>query len=345
MKQIHAREKHIAVASRAALVPALVLLVAAQCAVAGDPAVGYEQRSVAGVSAHVITVDLSRRDVKVSVTVARGGFPHANESFADMVSRARPVAAINGTFFDKHTLKPIGDIVISGDVVHQGLMGTALAITVDNEAVIRRVTWGHAENWSRYETVLACGPTLVKDGRIDLDPGGERFRDPHVLGDGCRSACGLTSEGKLRLVSVTQAISLRTLADLMLKLGCSDAMNLDGGASTAMYYRGRTIVSPGRKLTNVLTVYEDRTGEAAVRALVAEGMRRKSCGHYSAAVAIFRDAVQAASDCVSAHWALAWTLAESGRRAEAIEHFRAVIRLAPEGARADEARAAIQRLR
>jgi exopolysaccharide biosynthesis protein len=42
----------------------------------------------------------------------------------------------------------------------------------------------------------------------------------------------------------------------MQALGCEQALNLDGGASMAMYYRGRTVLSPGRKLTNVLLVYE-----------------------------------------------------------------------------------------
>jgi len=34
-------------------------------------------------------------------------------------------------------------------------------------------------------------------------------------------------------------------------------MNLDGGSSTAMYYRGKTITTPGRRLTNVLLIYEN----------------------------------------------------------------------------------------
>jgi hypothetical protein len=238
------------------LTATLLLLIALPFA--GDAAgIAYERRSLAGVPAHVITIDLNRPEVKVSVAVARGGFPHADEPFGTIVSRVNPTAAINGTFFDKKTFKPIGDIVIDGRLVHKGLMGTALAITEDNRAIMRRVTWGHAEDWTDYETVLACGPTLVRDGVIDLDVQGERFRDPHVLGAGSRSACGLTAVGKLKLVSVTSAVSLEKIAEMMLAAGCVDAMNLDGGASTAMYYRGRTIVQAGRELTNVLVAWED----------------------------------------------------------------------------------------
>jgi exopolysaccharide biosynthesis protein len=218
--------------------------------------VAYQYRTAAGVACHIITVNLREPQVKVTLTVAQGNFPHANESFASMVGRTKPTAAINGTCFDKQTLKPIGDLVINGRVVHRGLMGTALAITAHNRAVIRRVSWGHAEDWSAYETVVACGPTLIRDGQIDLRPAEEGFRDPHVLGAGVRSAGGLTAAGKLLLVSVPRAVTLRKLAEVMQALGCEQALNLEGGASMAMYYRGRTILSPGRKLTNVLLVYE-----------------------------------------------------------------------------------------
>lgn len=234
----------------------LLLLIAVPFT-AHSAGIAYECRNLAGVSAHVITVDLNRPEVKVSVAVARGGFPHADEPFGTIVSRVKPTAAINGTFFDKKTFKPIGDIVIDGRLVHKGLMGTALAITEDNRAVMRRVTWGRAQDWTDYETVLACGPTLVRDGVIEIDVAGERFRDPHVLGAGWRSACGLTASGKLKLVSVPSAVSLEKIAEMMLAAGCVDAMNLDGGASMAMYYRGRTIVQAGRELTNVLVAWED----------------------------------------------------------------------------------------
>jgi len=35
-----------------------------------------------------------------------------------------------------------------------------------------------------------------------------------------------------------------------------DAVNLDGGGSTCLYYRGAMVVAPGRRLSNLLTLYE-----------------------------------------------------------------------------------------
>ena len=40
----------------------------------------------------------------------------------------------------------------------------------------------------------------------------------------------------------------------MKALGANNALNLDGGSSTAMYARGRFVSKPGRMLTNVLVV-------------------------------------------------------------------------------------------
>lgn len=215
--------------------------------------VAYGVRTLLGVTAHVVSVNLREPGVKVSLAVAPG-LPGGDEDFLSMLRRTRPYAAVNGTFFDKETLRPIGDLVSDGRLLHAGRMGTALAITADGKAVIRRVEWGRGQDWSPYTTVLGCGPLLLQNGQIDLDPEGERFRDPHVLGASNRSAAGLTPAGKLLLVCVPQAVTLGQLARLMRGLGCVDGMNLDGGASMAMYYRGRVIRAPGRRLTNILTV-------------------------------------------------------------------------------------------
>jgi exopolysaccharide biosynthesis protein len=204
----------------------------------------------------VLTINLNEPAVRVSIETARA-LPHGDESFAELLARSHPVAAINGTFFGKDNLRPIGDLVIQGKLRHSGRMGPVLAITPQNQALIRRVEWGRSQDWSAYDTVLGCGPTLLRAGEIDVQPDLERFRDPHVLGMSNRSAAGLTPANKLLLVSIPSAVSLTKLAEIMRELGCQEAMNLDGGASMAMYYRGKTILPAGRRLTNILVVYQN----------------------------------------------------------------------------------------
>ena len=39
---------------------------------------------------------------------------------------------------------------------------------------------------------------------------------------------------------------------------CNKAMNLDGGASSALYAKGKMITKPGRKLNTVLMVFNEK---------------------------------------------------------------------------------------
>jgi hypothetical protein len=212
-------------------------------------------RRVSGVTAHVVTINLRAPQVKVSLITAQR-FPRGDEAFSRLARRSRAVAAINGTFCDHQTQIPLGDLVADGRLLHEGRMGTAMAITPENEVFFGRVAWGRTADWSGYETVLAAGPTLIKQGRVDLKPRAEGFADPRLLQPPPRSAVGLTARRRLLLVSVPQAVTLDRLAEVMKALGCVEAMNLDGGASRALYYRGEVIARPRQRLSHLLVAYE-----------------------------------------------------------------------------------------
>lgn len=219
------------------------------------PAVSHSVRTVAGVRMDVITADMSNPDLKVSVVLAQG-FPGTDEGFGGLVSRSGATAAVAGTFFCKHSRIPIGDIVVDGQVRHMGRMATAMAITPGNHVSFGRVTRGRTADWTGYETVLEAGPTVLKNGQVDVRPSDEGFRDPHVLGAAVRTAAGLTADNRLLLVTIRRGVTLPKLGEVMKALGCLDAMNLDGGASLSMYYRGKVLIPAGRRLTNLLVVHE-----------------------------------------------------------------------------------------
>ena len=61
-------------------------------------------------------------------------------------------------------------------------------------------------------------------------------------------------DGKLVIAS-TGSASIQQLRELMLQLGCVEAVNLDGGGSTALAYQGKLIRSPGRELTTTLQIF------------------------------------------------------------------------------------------
>ncbi len=217
-----------------------------------DP-VQLEFRRAAGVKVRVIRVDLQDPRVRISILTAKG-FPRSAERFGSMVARSGAVAAVTGSYFSKRSLRPIGDIVSRGRTLMCGNMGTALAIDADNQASIIRLPRGRKVDWYGYRTVLGCGPMLVHEGKLDVRARQEGFRDPHVMGRTRRMGVGLISNKSLLLVHTMSGVSFREFGKVMLALKCTDAMNLDAGASLAMYHRGRTLETAGRKLTNVLAV-------------------------------------------------------------------------------------------
>jgi exopolysaccharide biosynthesis protein len=219
-----------------------------------DGGVGaLRERRAAGIT--VRTVEVNPQDPRIRVTVATAsGFPRADEPFASILARYHPILAVDGAYFSKLTLAPIGDVVIDGRILYQGMMGTALALTSSGEAVIRRVVPDHAMDWTGYDAVVACGPALVLNGKIDVDPAGERFHDPHVMGAARRMGVAVLPGGHLLFVTTEQAVTFARWAGVMAALGARDALNLDAGASLALAYRGRIVESPGRRLTNLIVV-------------------------------------------------------------------------------------------
>ncbi len=205
---------------------------------------------------NLIYVNMNKPELKIT-PILSSNFPKSDESFQNMIQRTKPTAAINGTFFCTSNLKPVGDIVIDGKLKNFGGFGTALAITSRNEVKFINVPHHRHCDWKGYETVLACGPRLIKQGEIQNNARAQGFKDSHVLGAGSRSAVGLTPWNYLIFLSTDQALTLKELSDILLKLGCIEAMNLDGGASTAMSYNGQVIVPAGRKLTNLLGIYQN----------------------------------------------------------------------------------------
>jgi hypothetical protein len=102
-------------------------------------------------------------------------------------------------------------------------------------------------------------PRIVRDGKVSVETdreGGKNFaavRHP-------RTAVGFSADSsKIFLVTVdgrqaaSVGMTLDELAELMLSLGCAQALNLDGGGSTTMVVRGNVVNHPS-----------DATGERPV---------------------------------------------------------------------------------
>jgi len=110
--------------------------------------------------------------------------------------------------------------------------------------------------WEHYPNILAAGPLLMENQQIVLNPEVEQFNSIFARGKASRSAIARTSEGKLLLVTVHQRVggrgpTLTELAQLLQKLGATDALNLDGGSSTGLYLGGQLIDRPDHAVARV----------------------------------------------------------------------------------------------
>lgn len=249
--------------------PALAASVLVAPAAYAVPAT-YTQRVAAGARVQVVTVDLKDPHTALDIGLAHAA-PRANtaqetfgdEPFGPMVQRAHAAAVINGTFFSKDAEKRVmGNMVRGGQIVKYSQWedaGTTFALLPGNHPIMVTARAEGKPDWQSHWLSITCGPRLLFNGQSWLHPAEEGFSDSHVLGVAGRSALGYSRDGRwLYLVSFDSGVSLAQEARVMKALGAWEAMNLDGGASRALAIQGRTVVSPGRDLTNVLAVYDSR---------------------------------------------------------------------------------------
>lgn len=242
----------------------LIFFAAMTMSYAIKSSVVYEKRWVAGVPVHVVTANLNDKDVQVSPVVTKNGIGRS-ETWGRMIYRSRPTAAITGTFFDTRSLCPTGDICIDGQLVWRGVVGTAICFDKDNNVTFTPTQKGISTNWSAYQHVLVGGPLLIWNGKTTVYPRSQGFHDPSLFARRPRTAVGVTKSGKLLFVATNKAVHLKRMAWAMQKLGAVNAAALDGGSSTALYYRGKSFAVPRRRLTNLLAVYDTSARYAEVK--------------------------------------------------------------------------------
>ena len=120
-------------------------------------------------------------------------------------------------------------------------------------------------SFDQYPQILGAGPLLLKNRRIVLNPAAEQFSPAFRRQKASRSAIGKTAQGTLILAAFHQhpggaGPTLAEAAQLMQSLGAIDALNLDGGSSTALYLGGRRLDRPnaaGARVHNGLGIFLD----------------------------------------------------------------------------------------
>lgn len=106
----------------------------------------------------------------------------------------------------------------------------------------------------RWLAAIGAGPKLVSGGAVDLDPKRDGFSDPKITeASGARTFAAVDARGRL-IIGTANRATLAELARLLVAIGAKEAMNLDGGASSAFYAGGTIRTAPDRNLSNALVV-------------------------------------------------------------------------------------------
>jgi hypothetical protein len=105
--------------------------------------------------------------------------------------------------------------------------------------------------WRKTEFIVGGGPLLLWQGHRFDEPEKESISRVFFRARHPRTAVGVREDGTLLVVTVdgrqpgvSVGMSIPELTDLMLELGSTSAVNLDGGGSTTMVVAGRLVNTP-----------------------------------------------------------------------------------------------------
>lgn len=123
---------------------------------------------------------------------------------------------------------------------------------------------GKFSKW-KMETAVGGGPVLVQNGMINITNNEElKFAGKAINDKHPRSAMGYTAEGRLIFLAIegrfpgkAEGATLTQTAQMLLQIGCIEALNLDGGGSSCLLVNGKQTITPS-----------DKGGQRAVPAVV-----------------------------------------------------------------------------
>lgn len=113
---------------------------------------------------------------------------------------------------------------------------------------------GGTLDWSRIRTTLGAGPSVLVNGVVTADAQSEGFWESKVVSDRYqRSFIGVRADNTLMMGTVAN-VTVKELGEIAQGMNCVNAMALDSGASSSLYYQGRYLTAPGRSLSNALVL-------------------------------------------------------------------------------------------
>lgn len=238
-----------------------------------------EFQTVNGSKARLIVVDLNSKKFAIK--------PVLNESTCSSSATATKLgaqAAVNGGFFNLSNGESTSYVVVDGKQVCEPRTNKALIenpklkphleaifnrselrfLTGKNNKLVVRIA-PHNEKIDGSEKLvhaLQAGPRLLpeltdkQEAFVRVDSDGQQTDSIGVYRTAARTCFGVTPDNHAMILCVagkgqdefSSGITLVQLAELLKKLGCSEAINFDGGTSTTMVVReNKTPLQAGQK--------------------------------------------------------------------------------------------------
>ncbi|MBX3108094.1 MAG: phosphodiester glycosidase family protein [Fimbriimonadaceae bacterium] len=186
-----------------------------------------------------------------------------------LISQSQPVAAITGTFFAWENGKPVADVVVDGTQVATGYRGSILAVDWFGKPHILDTPTRKPFDYHAYRYAVRGGVRVLQSGVVANNPRSQGFTDSSIWGSAARTAVGITATGKLMFVATRSSVTLSALGKAMKSQGAVDALAMDGGGSTMLYFDGDLKISPNRGLCNLLLIEKRSPYDEAFRTYLA----------------------------------------------------------------------------
>ncbi len=130
------------------------------------------------------------------------------------------------------------------------IVGAAAKVTFEMNAAGGTERAG-TPRWSGMDYIVGGRPVLLLGRRPVFESNPEKVRPGFAEERHPRTAVGLRTDGTWVFVVVdgrkpqlSVGMNLEELAEFLLSLDCVDALNLDGGGSTTLFYQGKVVNSP-----------------------------------------------------------------------------------------------------
>lgn len=197
---------------------------------------------------NVLDIDLNDTLIKLDIGFQKRALLPTHE----IAEREHAIVAVNGNFF--HTeeggsvcfFKKDGTIIdtsrtdLTEKLYLPWIDDVAIAFTKDQRVKIVHEPEAGWRSLDSLPTIFTAGPVLIRNG-IAVKQAVHSFNDNRYS----RTGAGVTNNGHLILVVVdgnnaeAAGMTINELAQLFQSLGCSDAINLDGGGSSTMWVAGQ----------------------------------------------------------------------------------------------------------